>query len=186
MNEIEDFTGKLLIAQPAVKDSYFAKSIILVAQHSLNGSWGVVINNYTKSITMQEVMTAAGIKSNLWESVYVGGPVEKSRVHVVHSLDWFSSSTLRINSELGITGDISVLAAISGGQGPKQYRVGVGLAVWGPGQLEGEQRGENPWTPKNRWLITDATPDLVFTGANDEQYQRAINDCVNRRISDLL
>ena len=181
-----DYTGKLLVTQPIVEDQNFKKSVILVAQHSMTGSWGVVVNKHAKNITMTEVFSAAGIDCFLHESVFAGGPVEKSRVHVIHTLDWTSPTTLQITKDLGITGDISVLAAISAGEGPKMYRVGVGLAVWAPGQLEGEQSGIAPWSPLNQWLVTDATLELVLTGAGEEQYQRVINNCVNRSISDFF
>jgi putative transcriptional regulator len=135
---------------------------------------------------MQAIMSAAGIEYAGNETIYVGGPVEPTRVHVIHTLDWASSSTLKITNDLGITGDVSVLAAISQGQGPKLYRAGVGLAVWSAGQLEGEQSGIEPWTPAHRWLVADATVDLCLTGAGEEQWQRAIDHCVSQRVSSLF
>ena len=183
-----DYTGKLLVAQPIAEEysRHFAKAVVLVAQHSMSGTWGVVVNNHTANVKMTEVFAAAGIDCQLNEEVYIGGPVEKSRVHVIHTMDWSSSSTLEITKDIGITGDISVLAAISRGEGPKMYRIGIGLAVWAPGQLEGEQSGIPPWGPQNRWLTTDATLDLVLTGMGEEQWQRAINECVNQSISDFF
>jgi putative transcriptional regulator len=186
MSTTEFLTGKLLVAQPLNQDGHFAKSTVLVAQHSLSGAWGVVVNRAAKTVNMQAIMHAAGIESSSNETIYVGGPVEPTRVHVIHSLDWSSSSTLRITDDIGITGDVSVLAAISAGVGPTLYRAGVGLAVWSAGQLEGEQSGLEPWTAKHQWLTTDASIELCLTGAGEEQWQRAINDCVNQRIATLF
>jgi len=186
MNENDFLTGQLLIAQPKNQDGHFSKSVVMIAQHGLTGAWGVVVNRPAKTINMQNVMAAVGIDYSGNEMVYVGGPVEPTRVHVVHTMDWFSSSTLQITDEIGITGDVSVLSAISLGQGPKLYRAGIGLSVWSAGQLEGEQSGLEPWNETHRWLTTPACIELCLTGSGEEQWQRAINQCVNRRISDFF
>lgn len=186
MDEIENLTGKLILAQPRSNDLHFNKSVVLVAQHNRTGAWGVVVNKPARTVTMQAIMTAAGVEYAGNEPIYVGGPVEPTRVHVIHSLDWFSLSTLKITENIGITGDLSVLAAIAQGQGPELYRAGVGLAVWTGGQLDGEMKGENPWRPENRWLSTDATVDLCLTGSGEEQWQRGIDQCISQRINQLF
>lgn len=179
-------TGQLLIAQPKSQDRYFSRTIVLIAQHTDAGAWGVVINKPAKTVDMKDIMTAAGIEYSETETVYVGGPVEPTRIHVVHTLDWSSPSTLAITDEIGITGDVSVLSAISAGTGPRLYRAGVGLAVWSAGQLEGEQSGKTPWTDAHQWLTTPATVDLCLTGSGREQWQRAIDANVNQTISMLF
>jgi putative transcriptional regulator len=186
MTITESLVGQLLVAQPKNTDGHFAKSIVLVAQHSLTGAWGVIVNRPAKTLNMTSIMNAAGIEFESNEIAYVGGPVEPARVHVIHTMDWFSSSTLRITEELGITGDRTILAAIAQGQGPKLYRAGVGLAVWSAGQLEGEQSGVDPWGPNHRWLTTPGSVELCLTGSGEEQWQRAINQCVNQRIKELF
>ena len=186
MSTSEFLTGPLWVAQPRNKDNHFSKTMVLIAQHGASGAWGVIVNRPAKTLSMQNIMSAAGIEYYGKEPVYVGGPVEPTRVHVVHSLDWSSSNTLKISDDLGITGDISVLAAISQGQGPELYRAGIGLAVWAAGQLEGEQSGLEPWSPKHQWLTADSSIDLCLTGAGEEQWQRGINECVNQSISNFF
>lgn len=186
MSTTEFLTGNLLIAPPRNKDGHFIKSLVLIAQHSSSGAWGVIVNRPAKTVNMQAIMSAARIEYSGSETIYVGGPVEATRVQVVHSLDWTSSSTLQINDELGITGDVSVLAAIAEGCGPSLYRAGVGLAVWSAGQLEGEQSGKDPWTPNHQWLTTPASVELCLAGTGEEQWQQAINQCVNQHVSNLF
>ena len=186
MSSNEFLTGKILVAPPRHNEGHFSKTVVLVAQHGINGAWGVIMNRPAKTVNMQAIMNAAGIEYHGNETVYVGGPVEPTRVHVVHTLDWTSSSTLKITEDLGITGDISVLAAISQGQGPQLYRAGIGLAVWSAGQLDGEMSGIEPWTPQHQWLTTDANIELCLTGSGEEQWQRSINECVNQKISQLF
>lgn len=178
--------GHLLIAQPKNTDNNFSKTVVLVAQHSETGAWGVVVNKPAKRVTMIDVMSAAGIAYESPDLAYIGGPVEPTRVHVIHTLDWSGPTTMKISETIGITGDMSILTAISSGEGPARYRAGVGLAVWSAGQLDGEQSGQTPWTPDHRWLTTPATVELCLTGEGEEQWQRAIDAAVQQHISSLF
>ena len=186
MTGFNSLAGQILVSQPKNMSPHFAKGVVLIVQHGINGAWGVMLNKEAITIDMPTVMRAAGIDYQGNQRVYLGGPVEPARVHVVHSMDWFSSSTLQITPDLGITGDLSVLAAISQGEGPSLWRVGVGLAAWSAGQLEGEQSGIAPWTPDHRWLTAPATPEVCLTGSGEEQWQRAISHCVNNQIASLF
>lgn len=186
MNNDNFLNGQLIVSQPCSQDPYFSKSVILVAQHNSSGAWGVIINRRAKSVSMKHIMSAVGIDHPLDEPVYVGGPVEPTRVQVIHTLDWSSINTLYISDNLGVTGDISILSAISNGTGPKLYRAGVGLSVWAAGQLEGEQSGVEPWTKNHQWLVATATADICLSGSGEEQWQRAIQMSVQHRISELF
>ena len=182
----ENLSGKIIVAQPAFYSGHFSKSVVLVAQHGTGGSWGVVLNRLARTVNMKEVMKAAGVEYHRDEAIYIGGPVEPTRVQIVHSLDWSSSSTMEINDEIGITGDLSVLAAISTGEGPDYYRAGIGLVVWSAGQLDGEMSGKAPWKPEQRWLTTDATVDLCFNTLGEEQWHNAIGYCIEKRVSNFF
>ena len=186
MNKQQFLNGQLLIAQPRNQVGPFSKSVILIAQHGATGAWGVIVNRMATSIDMTNVMSAAGIDYPGNESVYIGGPVEPTRVHVIHTLDWSSPGTLRISDNIGITGDVSILAAISQGTGPTLYRAGVGLAVWSAGQLDGEQSGIIPWNENHKWLTTPATIELCLTGAGEDQWQDAINASVSKSVEDFF
>ena len=186
MSENEFLAGQILVSQPKNQVGPFSKSVVLIAEQGLTGAWGVIVNRPSSSVSMKDVMLAVGIESPSEEIVYIGGPVEPVRVQVIHTMDWFSPSTLKITDEIGITGDVSILSAISTGQGPRLYRAGVGLSVWSAGQLEGEQSGIDPWNESHKWLVAPANIELCLTGAGDEQWQRAINQCVNKRISDYF
>lgn len=186
MTGFNSLAGQVLVSQPKSMSPHFAKSIVLIVQHGVNGAWGVVVNKEANTLDINKIMGAAGIEYPGNQKAYMGGPVEPARVHVVHSMDWFSSSTLRITQDLGITGDVSILAAIAANEGPQLWRAGVGLAAWSAGQLEGEQSGVAPWTPDHRWLTAPATPEICLTGSGEEQWQRAISHCVNQKIADLF
>jgi putative transcriptional regulator len=194
MTAQKSLAGNILIAQPRSTNGHFQKSVILVAQHGPAGAWGVIVNKEANRLDLRSVMAAAGIEypERLMRipgkngPVCIGGPVEPSRVHVVHTMDWFSNSTVQITEDLGITGDVSILAAIAAEEGPELWRIGVGLAAWSAGQLDGEQSGLAPWTPEHKWLTCPATVDLVLSGTGEEQWQRAIDACVTNKIHEIF
>jgi putative transcriptional regulator len=180
MSEMENYQGQLLVAQPKCVTNFFARSTILIVRHTDQGAWGVITNRVFNKMEsgLEVVMNQTGIDyvSEHNEPLYVGGPVETNRIHVVHSMDWSSASTIMITSDLGVTSDVSVLAAIAGGQGPEHFRVAVGMCGWGPGQLEGEMVGMPPWLPEHRWLHAPATLANVFDFDESFQWQNAIQE----------
>jgi putative transcriptional regulator len=116
--------------------------------------------------------------------LYVGGPIERNRICLVHSNDWASSSTLEISPELSVTTDISVLAAISQGIGPSLYRACCGVSSWGPNQLEGEMKGKAPWTFKHRWLDIQGTEKNVFDTEPELQWNSLLTQAVELEVKE--
>jgi putative transcriptional regulator len=178
-----NLTGHIICSQPKQVDSYFSRAVIVIAKHSDEGSWGVMVNK-PHEITLGHVMSSAGVEyHNDPTPIYRGGPVEPGRVHVVHTLDWQGPSTIAITPEIGITSDISVLAAIAGGQAPELYRVVAGVCAWGPKQLDGEQKGLPPWKLEHRWLDAPAEIEAVFNQNGDDQWKKGIEIVANSVVS---
>jgi len=181
-----NLTGSIIVAPPLSEDPYFAYSVILIAKHSSSGAWGLVVNKPTSVVTIDHIMKSAGIASNKKDKVYFGGPTENNRVHIVHTLDWASSSTISITKDIGITNDMSILAAISQDQGPALFRTCVGVCGWDAGQLDGEYRGEHPWKSQNRWLDVPATIESVFHLTEEDQWKRSIDLVAQNKIASWL
>ena len=181
-----NLTGHILVTQPKSPDSIFSRGVISIAKHDANGAWGLMINKPTNKVTLGQVMASAGISYPGRENIYVGGPVDTHRVHVIHTLDWRGNATVPVTSEIGITSEISVMTAIAGGIGPKLFRTCVGLAGWTAGQLDGEYKGLPPWKPEQRWLDAPATVDSVFDLNNDDQWEKCIDVVASSKVSDWL
>jgi len=74
--------GRLLISEPAMDDSNFFRSVILLAVHNKIESVGFVLNQPTK-IKVHHLIENFP-KSSF--PIYIGGPVEKNSLHYVHTL----------------------------------------------------------------------------------------------------
>lgn len=185
---LDNYQGKLIISQPRCRSEVFSQGVVLVAKHNNNGAWGILLNKQLPhpECSLSEIIEHVGMDNPHYvdSPVFLGGPVERGRISVVHSSDWHGPSTQDIAPDLCVTTDISVLSAITMQDGPARFRVFAGLSVWSSGQLDGEMRGEEPWTTAHKWLSIDADTDIVFDFESDDQWHQALALAVNREVKE--
>jgi len=154
--------GQLLVAQPSANSSFFSQTVIMVAEHTItNGAWGLVINRPSMVADVRAVAEAFDIPATLKDQAYVGGPVHGSNVYFIHTGDCIESNSIQITNNIWITSSVNILNEVAQGRGPHRWRMCLGTSTWAPGQLEGEQSGEHPWTPQHRWLTLPTTNDIL-------------------------
>jgi len=85
---------------------------------------------------------------------------------VLHSADWGGQDTIDVAGRWALSGSIDVLRAIAEGRGPSRWRVALGYAGWGPGQLDGE-------LTRPGWLNVAGDADLLFDGSAEEAWEQA-------------
>jgi len=109
------------------------------------------------------------------------------KIHVVHSLDWMGPSTVELAPGIGITNDVSVLAAISQGEGPEHFRACAGYWLWENGVLDQmlDPRDHNCLEPY-RWEVTPATSRNVFLVDPEDQWDQAIEDSAKFNIANWI
>jgi putative AlgH/UPF0301 family transcriptional regulator len=177
MRDIDDLTGQLLIAIPNSAHTAYIRGVMLVTAHWPSGSAACVINRTIRNgYTVGNLMQSAGIDFPCNEPIFAGGPDEPNRIQFIHSMDWQCSGTKQLNKHIGITNEMSILASISGSQGPRFWRCICGHRLLGPGHIEGELSGQEPWIPEHRWLTAPADLSTTFNGLGDEQWINAINE----------
>jgi len=174
---LENYEGKLLVATPTTAHEHFQRGLLLVVRHTPNYSTQIQINKPVMSgMNISTVMQHSGINYIGMDPVYWGGPDETNRIFFVHTLDWQSTSTRRVTDQIGVTSEISILAAISTGNGPNHWRCCLGRRRLKSGFLEGEMSGDYPWTEQHRWLSIDAKVSNTFHRIGDDQWL----DCVEK------
>lgn len=155
---ISTLRGSLLVAMPSITDSYFNHSVILMCEHTENGSMGFVINNVNGKVRTDSVFTDMKLdfKPELGvKPLHLGGPMGKGELFILHDNphDW--SESFRISGDIGLNLSRKMIEEIAAGHGPQAFSLVAGYAVWAPGQLDEELKA-------NTWLITPAKKDLVF------------------------
>jgi putative transcriptional regulator len=184
MERPDDLTGQLLVAIPNTAHTAYSRGIMLVTSHWPAGASSLMINQIAKnSLTVTALMHNMGIDYTCNDPIFWGGPDDPTRIHFVHSLDWQCSSTKLVTEHIGVTQEMSILAAISSGDGPENWRCVIGHRISGPGHLDGELQGMPPWIPEHRWLTVPATPANVFRGIGDNQWLHTVNECSHKEVS---
>lgn len=150
--------GKLLIASPALVDPNFVRTVVLIAEHSADGTLGLVLNRPSDSSVTESVDELRGVV-DAGDPVYVGGPVQTDAVMVLAE---FSNATLAaalVLEDIGFLpaeADLDAIAAAT-----RRARVFAGHSGWAPGQLDGELE-------EGAWILVDAEADDVFASDTDE------------------
>jgi putative transcriptional regulator len=163
--------GNLLVATPALVEPTFARTVILLLEHSAaDGALGVVVNRPT-SAALADVVPAVVDLADEPRVLFDGGPVSRTTaiaLGVVHpravipdapAEGWSVVEPPLVTVDLDH--DPALLAASL-----RSLRVFAGYAGWSAGQLEGE-------IAEGSWYVVDALPDDPFV-RRPEQLRPAV------------
>lgn len=164
--------GQLLVAMPRMADPRFAHSVVFMCAHNADGAMGLVVNKLVDSLKFTYILKQMdfgfegdGIDDRI--QVHFGGPVESARGFVLHTPDYMTDATMRVDEGFAVTTTVDVLRSIARGAGPERAIFALGYAGWAPGQLDAEFQN-------NGWLSVGADPELVFGRDHGDKWRRAI------------
>jgi putative transcriptional regulator len=145
---MDSLRGQLLIAAPALSD-YFARSVVLVIEHTDEGALGIVLNRPTEA-TVTEVVEPLAELAGPEDVVLVGGPVSPDSVIALGEFED------RDEAARLVVGDLGLIDPDAPDPGLRGLRVYAGYAGWGPGQLESELDEEG-------WIVEPADREDLFS-----------------------
>jgi putative transcriptional regulator len=168
--ESSNLAPGLLLAMPQLADPNFSRAVVLMIEHSDQGSFGLVIN-HPSPIKASELLDSLEMSWCGEDSavVWAGGPVQPSTGWVLHEpmvIAEPGQGTIAITSNISLSTSPDRLRAIAN-MPPRNVRLLLGYSGWGPGQLAQEMA-------RGAWLHTDATPSLVFETPPDEIWDTAM------------
>ncbi|TYB74364.1 YqgE/AlgH family protein [Bizionia myxarmorum] len=138
--------GNLLIAEPSIiGDTSFNRSIILLADHTEEGSIGFILNKpleYTISDLIPEL--------NAKFKVYNGGPVEQDNLYFIHKIPDLIPDSVEISLGIYWGGDFNKVAELIANNqiSEKNIRFFLGYSGWETDQLMDELK-------TNSWVVTE-------------------------------
>ncbi len=169
MKELNSLRNHLLIAMPAMADSWFASTVTYLCEHNDDGAMGIVLNK-PLDIGFADICLQLDIDrlEHIRPTIFTGGPVSQEQGFILHREpgDW--SSTMAVTESVQLTSSKDILRAMAQGRGPHDYLLALGYAGWSPGQLDQELRD-------NTWLTLEATPDLLFGQDYRDLYDIALS-----------
>jgi len=145
--------GNILISEPTLRDFYFRQSVILLAEHNEEGSFGVIINKPIEA-RLKDIIKGFPAYDL---PVYLGGPVKTDSIFFIHTLDGVEQS-MPIMQGLYWGGDLDTIREMLNKQeiSPKEIRFFVGYSGWSPNQLDRELKEKS-------WVLSQSTVKEIIT-----------------------
>ncbi|MEI6748504.1 MAG: YqgE/AlgH family protein [Bacteroidota bacterium] len=145
--------GILLISEPVLNDFYFSKSLVLLADHSDEGSFGLIINKPTDLVLSDISDEFSGIDTHL----FIGGPVKTDSIYFIHTRGDLVGGSSRIMEGLFWGGHSDELKKLILNKkiSTNEIRFFIGYSGWQPGQLENEFKEE-------AWIAATTNPRQIL------------------------
>lgn len=166
--------GNILIAPPTVKGSFWYKTVVMVTEDHSDGTIGLVLNKRSQ-MSVKEFGIQLGYDLDLPGFVYMGGPLNVKSLSFLHTSEWTSKNTMRINRNFSLSSAADILPRLSMGDTPEYWRIFLGVCGWSPGQLQGEINGDPPWNLNTSWCTASSDLELVFDSDNKDQWCNALD-----------
>jgi putative transcriptional regulator len=163
-------TGQLLIATPALRNSPFERTVILLTQHNRDGALGIVVNRPIDERSIASLLEEFGADANgITGSVriFTGGPVSPQIALMIHSAEYRVADTMDIDGRVALSPAPGVLRDIGLGKGPRKSLIAFGYAGWGASQLEAE-------VARGSWYSVPESPALVFDDDRSKVWDEAM------------
>ena len=152
-NKMLPAKGKVLISEPFLQDNYFKRAIILLTEHSKEGSVGFVLN---KPVNLQasEVINDFPKTDAL---ISLGGPVNTNTLHYIHTLGDIIPGSVKVLDNIYWSGEFEIVKRLieSGNLAKEQIRFFLGYSGWHANQLDDE-------LAENSWVVAELNPEEIM------------------------
>jgi putative transcriptional regulator len=137
--------GRILISQPTLIDNIFTNSVILLAEHDADGSFGVILNK-PSDINLSKLTDQHYSYDPI---VHFGGPVKVDTLFFIHSRSDIPGSH-ELPSGLFWGGNPDVVRTLLEVNliTSEEIKFFIGYSGWSPGQLQVEME-------QNSWLVLE-------------------------------
>lgn len=158
--------GRILISEPFLNDTYFRRSVVLLTEHSEEGSVGFVLNKPVE-LTVSDVLKDF---PEIDASVSIGGPVNTNTVHYIHTVGDMVPNSVKVLKNLYWGGDFDAIKdlIIQGRIKKNNIRFFLGYAGWSPKQLDNE-------LSENAWVVAELDPGTIMKSTNLSLWQETLN-----------
>ncbi|MGH3942973.1 MAG: YqgE/AlgH family protein [Pseudonocardiaceae bacterium] len=161
--------GSALIAAPGLRDPNFYRTVVLIIEHSVAGTLGIVLNRPSE-VAISDVLPSWGPHATVSQALYVGGPMEQRAALCVAALP----AGMDAASTKGMISVRGPLALVDLDTDPKVMapqlrglRVFAGYAGWDQGQLDDE-------IDRGNWVVAPALAEDVLAPPDIDLWGRTL------------
>ena len=164
---MSDLAPGILIAVPQMDDPNFARSVVLLIEHNESGAMGITFNR-PSDVALVDIGKEHGMDVHPDAGpAFIGGPVQRERGFLVHRRSDLGDS-VHLQEDVFLSVSTDALKTLLAGD-PSAYRLCLGYAGWGPGQLEREMVAGG-------WLNSAITARRIFDTPVDRIWDAVIRD----------
>lgn len=163
-NKVKLARGRVLVSEPFLEDPNFERTVVLLCEHTEEGSFGFVWNKKINNVQVDDLLKD---HTELFNEVYLGGPVEQNMLQFIHRIDHLEGS-LEIKRGMYYGGKFDQLKAMiaDGLVNEDQIRFFLGYSGWTSGQLDQELNEKS-------WIVSNVSPNDLFL-LNPEELWRTV------------
>lgn len=159
--------GKLLVARRNLPDPNFSATVVFLVDYNREGAMGLVINRAT-DIPLSRMLGDGERQPAAALTAFIGGPVARTGVlALLRSTATCADCRPVLRDVQLITTRPALDQQIAAGAGADRFRVYLGYAGWGAGQLQAE-------TDEGAWHVLDGDPAIIFDPNPDSMWRRQI------------
>ena len=147
----DSLRGKLLIASPALLDPNFARTVVLMTEHSDEGAMGIVLNRPADAPARELLPELEEIAGE--DPLFIGGPVQPQAVVLLAEFSDPSAAAWIVVADVGLAAAQADLDEL--GPAVRRGRFYAGYSGWGAGQLEAELEEDS-------WIVEAPIPRELF------------------------
>lgn len=145
-NHIVPARGKVLISEPFLCDHMFGRSVILLVDHTQDGTMGLVMNK-PLPLFLNDLLSEIDCREDI--PIYKGGPISTDTLFYLHTLENIADS-LPIANGFYLNGDFAAIKQFmaEGNSIKGKIRFFLGYSGWESGQLKQEIEENTGWWTK--------------------------------------
>lgn len=155
--------GRLLISEPSLQDVFFKKSVVLLAEHNDEGSFGLIINKPV-SVRLPEVVKDL---QDFDVRLFLGGPVKTDSLFFIHTHGDQVEGSLKILPGIYWGGDLDQVRELmkSGVISQNDIRFFIGYSGWATDQLNQEME-------INSWIVAETNEKQIIASDPETLWQK--------------
>ena len=164
-NNVLPSRGKILISEPFLRDATFGRSVILLIDHTDEGTMGLIINK-PLPIFVNDIIKEFKYINDI--PLYKGGPVATDTLLYLHTLANISGA-IPVSKGLYLNGDFDEIKKyiLQGNKVDQHIRFFLGYCGW-----EGEQLNDE--LKENTWLVSKEDKDYLMNSDTKDMWKEAL------------
>lgn len=164
-NNVLPSRGKILISEPFLRDATFGRFVVLLIDHTEEGSMGLIINKQLP-IFVNDIIKEFKYIENI--PLYKGGPIATDTLFYLHTLADIPGA-IPISKGLYLNGDFDEIKKyiLQGNKVDRLHPLLPGYSGWESEQLSTELK-------ENTWLVSKEENAYLMNGDTKDMWKQAL------------